>query len=423
MIIHDPLAATTQAANGAANGNEFAMPAATGIALSALNARVHASVREIPRDAWARLFGNCAASWDYAAASERMAALGFTFGAIGTYEGDTLIGAVPMFRLDYRLDQPLGPTFKAIGGWLDRHAPSWITMPVLGLGSPLSDQCEMGFMPGLDETRRRAVFSALLDAMLRHATTERIRVLVLKDLTDADQAWCAGDLAASSFSPIPSLPVATLDLAFASTDAYIASLLPKMRQDLRRKLRQSAAVRIEYRDTIEGLEDEIAALYAATHAHRKTSYDSFDDVPRDYFQQVMATAGGSARLQLMWVGVTLGGFNLFIVDRDRVIGKYLGLRYPLSREHNLYFVNWIEMVRYCIEHGHRTLHVGQSSYALKVRLGCKLHRSWVYCRHTGLVRGPLFRVLSQYAAFDRMDPDLRALGAEAPYADPDQRAA
>jgi hypothetical protein len=135
----------------------------------------------------------------------------------------------------------------------------------------------------------------------------------------------------------------------------------------------------------------------------------------------MAGLGGRARLLLLWVGDTLAGFNLFTLERNRVVGRYLGLRYPLAREHNLYFVNWLTMVTYCIEHGYRTLQAGQTAYTLKVKLGCKLHRSWIYCKHTALLRGSVFRLLSPYAAFDRMDPDLRHLGDDARYANPPPR--
>jgi predicted N-acyltransferase len=227
-------------------------------------------------------------------------------------------------------------------------------------------------------------------------------------------------LQSARFSAIPSLPVATLDIPFRSLDEYLASLPPKMRQDLRRKLRQSACVRIEYRDTLDGIEDEIVHLYTQTRANRKASYDAFDELPDGYFREVMSGLGGQARLLLLWVGDTLAGFNLFILERDCVVGRYLGLRYPLARDHNLYFVNWLTMVSFCIEHGFRTMQVGQTSYTLKAKLGCRLHRSWIYCKHTGLFGGALFRLLSPYAAFDRMDPDLRNLGGDAPYADPPQ---
>jgi hypothetical protein len=387
-----------------------------------ITARAHASICEIPRDAWRTLYPGADRSWDYYAAAERMSARRFTFGAIGAYARDALVGAVPMFRLEYRLDAPLGAAFRVIGAWLDRHAPSLITTPILGLGSPIADECEIGLRPGLGDDERRAVLEALLDAMSRHAAATGIRVLVLKDLTDVDRLWATSALQSACFSAISSLPVATLDIPFRSLDDYLASLPSKMRQDLRRKLRQSACVRIEYRDSLDGIEDEIGHLYTQARANRKASYDAFDELPDGYFREVMSGLGGQARLLLLWVGDTLAGFNLFILERDRVVGRYLGLRYPLAREHNLYFVNWLTMVSFCIEHGYRTLQVGQTSYILKAKLGCKLHRSWIYCKHTGLFGGALFRLLSPYAAFDRMDPDLRNLGGGAPYAGPPQRA-
>ena len=44
---------------------------------------------------------------------------------------------------------------------------------------------------------------------------------------------------------------------------------------------------IEIRDTIDGIEDEIVALFEETKAHRKTDYGAFDEVPANYFREVM----------------------------------------------------------------------------------------------------------------------------------------
>jgi hypothetical protein len=387
-----------------------------------INARAYASIREISRDSWMTLFPDADHCWDYCAAAERMVSPRFTFGAIGASAGGVLVGAAPMFRLEYRLDTSLGGAFRGIGGWLDRHASSLMTTPILGLGSPIADECQIGMRPGLSDDERRAVLEGLLDAMSRHAAATGVRLLVLKDITDVDHLWAGSALQSACFSAIPSLPVATLDIPFRSLDEYLASLPSKMRQDLRRKLRQSACVRIEYRDSLDGIEAEIVHLYTQSRANRKVSYDAFDELPDGYFREVMSGLGGQARLLLLWVGDTLAGFNLFTLERDRVVGRYLGLCYPLAREHNLYFVNWLTMVSFCIEHGYPALQVGQTSYILKAKLGCKLHRSWIYCKHTGLFPGAIFRLLSPYAAFDRMDPDLRDLGGNAPYADPPQRA-
>lgn len=361
--------------------------------------------------------------WDYCCAIEHMSSRDFTFGAVAAYLDNELVAASPTFRVNYRLDQPLGTHFRAIGNWLDRHAPSWITMPINGLGSPVLDECPIAITPAADAEFRRDCFISILETLEEHADDSDVRVLALKDVTGTDHLWCHTVLSERHYTAIPAPPTAKLQLPFKNEDEYLASLSPKMRQDLRRKMRRASAVRIEYRDSIEGLETEIEAFYRATRDHRKASFDTFDELPGGYFREVMRALGGTARLQLMWIGNDLGGFNLFIETPDRIDGKFLGLDYRFAREHNLYFVNWMEMVRYAIAHGIPQLHVGSAAYGLKVRLGCKLHRSWVYVRHTGIVRGPLFRLLSPYAAFDRMDPDLVALGDAAPYAEPEPRRA
>lgn len=399
----------------------FCPPAQAASADSAtgeLRGVVHSSMSELPRDAFSRLDGGSKTLWDYCCATERMSSRHFTYGAVAVYDGRELVAAAPMFRVDYRLDEPLGPHLRAIGEWLHHRAPSWITMPVIGLGSPVLDECPIAISPIVDGARRREGFAALIDTLEQHAAGEGVRVVALKDVTAADRVWCDPVLGAHRYSAIPAPPIAKLELPFACLDDYLASLSPKMRQDLRRKMRQAAGVRIEYRDTIDGLEQQIEALYRATRDHRKASFDVFDELPGGYFREIMAGLHGAARLQLMWIGTQLGGFNLFIDEPHRISGKFLGLDYRLARTHNLYFVNWTEMVGYAIARGRPQLHVGVSSYGLKARLGCRLHRSWVYCRHTGAVRGPLFRLLTPYAAFDRMDPELCALGDAAPYAEP-----
>ncbi len=381
-----------------------------------LTARTHASITEIARDAWNGLFPGNPGSWDFYRAGERTSSPDFTYFVIAAYANDRLVGAVPMFRLDYRLDAPLGPWFQLAGDWMDRHAPDMIRMPVLCVGSPLTDECHIGTLPALCDQQRAEVLDALLREMSRFAAANRVRVLSLKDVSDDGKQWADPVLRRHRFSAVPSLPVATLDLPFADVDQYLASLSPKMRSDVRRKLRQAKSVRVEIRDSIAGLEDEIERLYQKTRDNRKASYEGFDDLPEDYFRQMMVGLRGRCRLLLCWVGDRLGLFNMFFVERERVLGKHLGMDYELSRTHNLYFVNWMATVRHCIDNGYSSLQVGQTSYGLKARLGCKLHRSWVYGKHTGVCRGPLFRALAPYAAFDRTDPDLRELGADAPYA-------
>jgi predicted N-acyltransferase len=377
-----------------------------------------ASIADIPRVDWDRLFPGRAEGWDYFRACERASPEDFTASAMGAYAGDELVAAVPLFRTDYRLDLSLEGSLKPAGEWLYKNAPKLVVVPVLGMGSALTDECPIGFAPGMTAEERIAAFKALLAGMDAHASANKIPLLAMKDIMDRDAIWAHDPLKEAGFTRVATLPLATLHLPFKDESEYLASLSSSMRSDLRKKMRRAANVKIEIRDSIDGIEDELVALFEETKANRKTDYGAFDEVPANYFHEVMQSMPGRARLMLCRVNGELATFNIFLVEPDRIIGKYVGMRYSLTREHNLYFVNWMATARLCMEKGIPWLQTGHTSYRQKVRLGCKLKRSWVYFKHRSPLINPLFKLFGPMMAFDAMDPDLQALGSEAPYLEP-----
>ena len=68
------------------------------------------------------------------------------------------------------------------------------------------------------------------------------------------------------------------------------------------------------------------------------------------------------------------------------------------------------------KHGIPAMHAGETTYLIKSRLGCRLHRSWIYYRHRSPMLNRVFRASSRWVAFDTSDPDLKRLGSDAPYA-------
>lgn len=382
-----------------------------------LTAQHFASIADIPCDAWDGLFPDRAEDWDYFCACEAAAPEGITASAIAVFDGDKLVAAAPLFRTDYRLDMSLEGSLKPIGDWLYRNLPKLVVMPVLGLGSPLTEECPIGFDPALSQDARTQAFNALIKGVERYAAAEKISLLALKDVTDRAAEWMSEPLDRSGFCRVGTLPLATLHLPFKDEAEYLASLSSSMRSDIRKKMRRATKVEIEYRDTIDGIEEEISSLFQETRANRKADYGDFDDVPETYFREVMNNTDGNAMVMLARVDGQLVSFNIALIEKDRVLAKYIGMRYPAAREHNLYFVNWMAMVRFCRERGITWMQPGQTSYKQKVRLGCKLKRSFVYFKHRNPLINPFFRLFGPMMAFDKMEPDLEELGESAPYLD------
>lgn len=386
--------------------------------MNEMSVRHHESIMEIDEADWNRLFDGASEDFGYFRGIEKAGSAHFTFSAVAAYKGGRLIAAAPVFRLDYRLDMTLPDRLKTVGDWLARHAPRLVKVPVLGLGSPMTEECPVGLDRSLDKQGRKHAVAALVSALEHKAKSERIKILALKDVTDHDAQWADAPLSVEGFVRMASLPIATLALPFNSFEDYLRSLPSKMRTDIRKKLKAAADLDIEFRDNIDDVYDEILALYRATRANRKASYEAFDEVPEQYFREVMARSGGKARVLLCRLGGRLVSFNFFMVEKDKVIGKFVGLDYEVARARNLYFVNWMTIVQFAINNAIPNLQTGQTTYTVKVRLGCKLKRSWIYFKYTGRVLGPIVRRLAPRFSFEEADPELGGLGEKAIYLPP-----
>lgn len=357
-------------------------PSAARAAAFGLAAAMHASIREVPRERWEALAPGSAFGWAFHAACEDAAPRGFELSHLTVSSGDALWAAAPVFRVPYRVDMSFGPAVQAIGTWIHRRAPRLVSVPMIGLGSPLSDTCELRVAAGLDAGQRAAAVRAVLDTLVRSARERKIDLVAIKDATPELDTWVGPHLAETGFSRVPSLPVATLDVPFRSLDEYFESLSASMRSDLRRKQRQSKnSVTLESVASAAGLEAELSAMSEETHRRGAGDYGGFDTLSPGYVPRVMEAGQGTARLRLGRVDGRLASFSLFFVEPGRVVAQQIGMHYPLARDHNLYFLHWLDLVGFCIAQGIPRLEFGQTSYAVKRRLGCRLEPRWAYVRH------------------------------------------
>ncbi len=379
------------------------------LAKSELLVQRYPGVGAIPEADWTRLQPDDAEGWRYYKAVEACPPPGFAFEALAVKQNGRIIAAAPLFRITYRLDTPLQGRWRPIGDWLHRHAPRLVGLPVMGLGSPLADRCHLGFDPTLDASGKSAAMQALLQGLDCYAAAERVPLLAIKDLADSEAPSINSAITSAGFSRIASLPVCVLDLPFKTDADYIASLSANNRSTLRRKLKTAGNVHLETVQSIAGLEDEIYELYEETRKNSRFDYGDFEQLPPDYFRSVTEAMGDRARCILCRVDGRLLAFKLMFIEEHRIIDKFWGMRYPIGRDHNLFFVAWMEGVRFALRHGARQFQSGQTAYAQKVKLGSRLDNLWVYFRHRGRVTNSVFRTFAPLIAFDKMDPELKAI--------------
>ena len=382
-----------------------------------LTTRFLPSVAAIDRAEWDRLYGTFAEGFDFHVACHASPPESLKFSAAAVFEGDRLVAGVPLLHAIFRLDMPLQGRFPGVSHWLERNLRRYVCLPVLAAGSPYTDELGLALDPALDVSGRQHAMGTLVEDMLvrARAASTVADLIAFKDVTEAQAVWADPVLRRFGFSRVATLPVAILPLPFRNEAEYIASLTQNQRSNLRRKLKKAKRVRVEVRQSIVGLEQQIAELREATRAEAGADYGDFEQVAPAYFANVMQHMPGNARVLLYWLDDELIGFALVFLEPRRMIFQYVGMRYPAAREHGVYFLNWMTMVRLCLEMGIDELRAGQTTYVTKCRLGCTLERSWIYFRHRTPAYNFMCRLLKTLFAIDRIDPDLKALGKQAPY--------
>lgn len=360
------------------------------------------SIEAFDREEWNALFADELEDWLYYRAVENSGLAGFEWIYLGIWEHGRLRAAVPGFVTEYRVDTTLNGPLKRVTRAVGHVAPRLLGVPLVSLGSPVGEICHLGFAPDCSAAERRRLAAALIARLIDFAERRRIGLIAVKDASGSDDALWSAVCGAAGLRRMPGQATALLDVRFASLEDYLASLGTSTRRDMRRKLRARDGVRIEWRAEIDDVLDRIMALYRQTLA--KAEY-KLEDLTPAYFSGVMRDPRRRALCATYWLGERLIGFNLVLRNRLTLLDKFFGMDYAAGREHNLYYVSWMENVRYCIEHGLAHYQSGQGLEREKLRLGSRLTPNWLWYRHRNRVVDRVFATFEHAFQLEQADQD------------------
>jgi predicted N-acyltransferase/multidrug transporter EmrE-like cation transporter len=371
-----------------------------------MQAIVAHSIGDFARDEWDRLFPGELEDWSYYRAIEHSRLAGFEWLYFAVRADGELLAAVPAFVTAYRLDTTLTGPLRRVTGAIARVFPGLLRQRLLSLGSPIGEFCHLGFAAGVDRAGQARLLDILFSKVEMYARRAGISMLAAKDATMAQDDLWATAAAAHGLRRQPSLPTALLDIRFDSLEGYLATLSSATRKDLRRKLRPSAAIRVEWRENIDDIIDEVMRLYRQTLAHAALT---FEELTPEFFTGVLRELAPRSTCATYWFGERLVAFNLVLHDDEILLDKFLGMDYVFVRRYNLYYLTWLNNVAYCIGHGLKHYQSGQGLHREKLRLGSRLSANWLWYRHRNRVFDKVFAAFERLFRLDRHDPELAAL--------------
>ncbi|MER3547102.1 MAG: GNAT family N-acetyltransferase [Rhodanobacteraceae bacterium] len=335
--------------------------------------------------------------WSYLHAIERAGLLDFRFVYFALHENGKLRAAAPAFFTDYRLDTTVSGALKRVTDTVAKLLPRLLRIPMLALGSPVTEACGIGFDADSSEAQRARWLDALLTKMEDTAARGSAWMLAVKDAPVANDALWRRVFPQHGLRVLPGLPGATLDLPYADLDGYLASLSAATRKDLRRKWRAAEKLKIEWRDSLDGIREAVMSLYRAT---LKNAQFQFEELTEGYFESVLREMPGRAFIVTYSEGTALRAFNLVLQDRTRLLDKFFGMDYSAMDRFNLYHVSWLENVRHCIAQRIPVYESGQGLHREKQRLGSVLHANNLWYRHRNRFTDGVFARVDRFARMD-----------------------
>ena len=286
---------------------------------------------------------------------------------------------LPAFQTAFDLLTTLEPAVSArlrklplFGVW-----SRWLRFPTCFAGTTVTEYAPLpaSFAP-----------EALLSASrARHVAPS---LLIIKDLPEdspllsaADNAAAEGLVrAAADFIPVEGQALAYVPIDFADTEDFLSRLSKSRRKNLRRKLKSRERMEVERlrlgdpRFADPALLDILYTLYLGVFAQSEIH---FDLLTRDFFAALLQSRGIEGVVFCYRHGGELVGYNICLIHNGMLIDKYIGLRYPLARELDLYFVSWFVNLEYALEQGLSHYVAGWTDPEVKASLGAR----FTFTRH------------------------------------------
>jgi hypothetical protein len=301
-------------------------------------------------------------------------------------------GGLPLFRAGFSLLTTLDRAALARLRRLPLF-PRWsprLTLPACFAGTTITEYAPL---PGVLSPEE------VVDGLLRDAPGEAT-LIILKDLPEnspflgeEDNAFAeavAGEARRRGGIEVRGQALAYLPLDFADVDEYLARLSPGRRKDLRRKRRLRGELEIEILPLgdsrffqAEFLE-ELYGLYLEVFAQSEIH---FDLLTREFFAALLQSPDLPGVAAIYRHQGTTAGWNVCLIRGGRLIDKYIGLRYPLARKLNLYFLSWLANLEFALDNHLTTYVAGWTDPEVKASLGA----AFTFTRHLVWVRRPVLR--------------------------------
>jgi hypothetical protein len=295
----------------------------------------------------------------------------------------------PFFLMDLDLLVGASPRF---GGLIDAIRRIW---PRLMRARALMVGCVAGegHLDG-DEACHRAGAELLASTIAEHTRRLGARLIVFKEFP-ARYRSALDCLIDHGFTRIPSLPMTSLCIDYASFEDYMKRALNSAtRKKLRKKFEATDRACPLEMSIVNDATSVIAQVYPLYLQVYERSKLHFEKLTKQYFCDLGRRMGDKVRFFVWRQSGRIVAFATCMVHGEAIFAEYIGLDYEVALDLHLYHYVFRDMVSWAIANGYRSFRSSGLNYDPKLHLRHLLDPLDLYVRHTsGPINALLKRIL------------------------------
>ncbi len=317
-------------------------------------------------------------------------------------DSGTVRAIQPCFFLDQDLLQGFGRRAAALAERVRRLWPRFMRMRTLMVGCAAGE----GHIDG-GGASGAAAMEALAGAIAAHARAQGAGLIVLKEFP-ARYRGALGPFVRRGFLRMPSLPMTSLDIAYASFEDYMTrALSSRTRKDLRKKFRTAAAsapIEMTVVADVGAMIEEVYPLYLEVF---ERSDLRFERLTKEYFCRLGQQMPDKARFFIWRQNGRTIAFSLCMLEGEAIYAEYLGLDYAVALDLHLYYYVFRDVVAWAMANGFKSFHSSGLNYDPKLHLKSLLAPLDLYVRHTSPILNPLLKRILPLLEPSRYEKTLR----------------
>ena len=212
-----------------------------------------------------------------------------------------------------------------------------------------------------------------------------------------------GDFNPEGYAKGLTCPKCILTNDFADFNDYFSRLRSAYRRRWRQALEKSKELTLEYLQDNSQFTQEMYNCYSQVYNKSRIRVEK---LPIEFFR------GGYFKIFVLKLKEKVVGFGQMLPNGDELIFEFVGVDYKYNSEFDTYHRVLLEITRYGIENGYKTIDFGQTADESKLKLGSKYTMLYAYLHDTNPINNFIYKRLARFIEYKPITTDFKVFKGE-----------